>query len=195
MTTIDQHSEDERFFVELPSPVGPLRVVAHRSAVVGVYHGEHHPPPDPGLLGQAVGEQGTTPEDAGPAAVPPAATADLLGTATRELTEYFDGSRLVFDVPTSLQGTPFQLSVWTALARIPYGERRSYRDIAAYLGNPRMGRAIGAAVRVNPLSIIVPGHRVVSTTGAVVGYAAGPEAKTALLDLETVVSGKLFMEG
>ncbi|WP_244186031.1 methylated-DNA--[protein]-cysteine S-methyltransferase [Arthrobacter agilis] len=201
MTTIDQHFEEERFFVELPSPVGPLRVVAHRSAVVGVYHGEHHPPPSPLLLGRAVREQVGTPEGARQAVVPPggpfppAATADLLGTAARELGEYFDGSRLVFEVPTSLRGTPFQLSVWGALARIPYGGRRSYRDIAEQLGNPRMGRAIGAAVRANPLSIIVPGHRVVGSTGSVVGYAAGPEAKTTLLELEKIVSCGLPLQG
>lgn len=114
----------------------------------------------------------------------PGHTGDLFRRTALQLEGYFAGTRKTFDCPTVPAGTPFQLRVWSALADIPYGERRTYRDIAAELGNPSMGRAIGAAVRANPLSIIVPGHRVVARNGGVIGYAAGAAAKEWLLRLE-----------
>jgi methylated-DNA-[protein]-cysteine S-methyltransferase len=179
--------EDERFHAEIDTPLGLLRVVARGAAIVGLYHGEHHPPPPPALLGQTgspPGGPGSLPGPKGQVSPVPEPTAAVLLQACRELKDYFDGSVRDFTTPIDLSGTPFQLSVWAALRRIPYGECRSYRDVAEQLGNPRMGRAIGAAVRANPVSIIVPGHRVVSSAGAVIGYAAGSEVKKALLDLE-----------
>jgi methylated-DNA-[protein]-cysteine S-methyltransferase len=184
--------EDERFHAEIDTPLGLLRVVARGSAIVGLYHGEHHPPPAPALLGHADPTPGSPCSVPGPEGqVPPVPepTAAVLLQACSELKDYFDGSLRDFAATIDLSGTPFQLSVWTALRQIPYGECRSYRDVAEQLGNPHMGRAIGAAVRANPVSIIVPGHRVVSSAGTVIGYAAGPETKRALLDLERVGAG------
>lgn len=86
-----------------------------------------------------------------------------------------------------VSGTDFQRSVWDAVSKIPYGETRTYKDIAHALGNDSMGRAIGAAVRANPVSILIPGHRVVGSGGAVTGYAAGVPVKRALLELEAAV--------
>ncbi|WP_434994033.1 methylated-DNA--[protein]-cysteine S-methyltransferase [Arthrobacter sp. Ld5] len=186
-----QHATD-RWHRTIPSPVGPLTIVAGTGVIVGLYHEGHSPAPDRTQLGTLIA-QGHPREPGAPAGpvvpvaaatVPPAITVDLLGRAGRELGEYFAGSRHTFDIPIEFRGTAFQQRVWAALGTIPYGQTRSYRDIAARLGNPRMGRAIGAAVRSNPVSIIVPGHRVIGSTGAVTGYAAGTGAKTALLELE-----------
>ncbi|WP_104165370.1 methylated-DNA--[protein]-cysteine S-methyltransferase [Arthrobacter sp. SX1312] len=179
----------DRWHHELQSQVGPLVIVAGAGAIVGLYHAGHAPAPDPVRLGHRVvadqlGGRGAPPTAEDRAITPPAATVALLLRADRELGEYFAGSRRAFGSPVELHGTTFQLRVWAALRAIPYGETRSYRDLATRLGNPRMGRAIGAAVRSNPVSIIVPGHRVVGSTGAVVGYAAGTATKTALLELE-----------
>jgi methylated-DNA-[protein]-cysteine S-methyltransferase len=108
----------------------------------------------------------------------------VLLEAARQLGEYCHGDRRSFELPLLAAGTGFQHRVWARVAAIPYGETRTYRSIAAVLGNPAMGRAVGAAVRANPLSILVPGHRVVAGNGALAGYAAGVEAKRFLLDLE-----------
>lgn len=192
-------NEHQRFHCVMSTPIGRLLIVATAVAVAGVYHEEHNPRPAPTLLGELAvlprpqdGADGA--HDAGkggPRSAPkkglcsaPSSTIELLSAASQEMSEYFQGLRRQFDVATDSGGTLFQRRVWSALAQIPYGERRSYRDVATALGNPSMGRAIGAAVRTNPLSIIVPGHRVVSSTGAVVGYAAGIGVKTALLELE-----------
>ncbi|WP_294568534.1 methylated-DNA--[protein]-cysteine S-methyltransferase [uncultured Arthrobacter sp.] len=108
----------------------------------------------------------------------------VLLDAARQLEEYFAGTRRSFQLLLLPAGTGFQHRVWAAVARIPYGQTRTYRSIAAALGNPAMGRAVGAAVRANPLSILIPGHRVVAGNGALAGYAAGIDAKRFLLDLE-----------
>ena len=134
--------------------------------------------------GDRFGQPGAPPTAEGGTVKPPAAAVALLLEADRELDEYFAGSRHTFDTPIELHGTAFQQRVWAALRAIPYGQTRSYREIGTQLGNPRMGRAIGAAVRSTPVSIIVPGHRVVGSTGAVIGYASGTATKTALLELE-----------
>ncbi|MHA7272608.1 methylated-DNA--[protein]-cysteine S-methyltransferase [Arthrobacter sp. TMT4-20] len=104
--------------------------------------------------------------------------------ASDQFRAYFAGSRRAFSLPVHANGTDFQQKVWAAVLAIPYGETRSYRELAAQLGNPLMGRAVGAAIRVNPLSIIIPGHRVVRSTGGITGYSAGPEVKRFLLELE-----------
>ncbi|WP_246018505.1 methylated-DNA--[protein]-cysteine S-methyltransferase [Arthrobacter crusticola] len=108
----------------------------------------------------------------------------VLLDAARQLEEYFAGTRRSFQLLLLPAGTGFQHRVWATVARIPYGQTRTYRSIAAALGNPAMGRAVGAAVRANPLSILIPGHRVVAGNGALAGYAAGIDAKRFLLDLE-----------
>lgn len=104
-----------------------------------------------------------------------------LHAAARELTEYFAGTRLRFDVPLHPSGTPFQLEVWGALLAIPYGETVSYADIARRIKRPRAVRAVGAANGANPLSIIVPCHRVIGSHGDLTGYGGGLPAKRWLL--------------
>jgi methylated-DNA-[protein]-cysteine S-methyltransferase len=104
--------------------------------------------------------------------------------AERQLGEYFEGARTVFDVPLDLQGTDFQKRVWAQLLEIPYGETRSYGDLARALGDPQMAQAVGAANGNNPISIVVPCHRVVGASGALTGYAGGVDVKAKLLALE-----------
>jgi methylated-DNA-[protein]-cysteine S-methyltransferase len=100
------------------------------------------------------------------------------------LKEYFDGTRRHFDLPLGPRGTEFQLRVWEALTQIPYGQTRSYRDIALAIGKPTAVRAVGAANGRNPLPIVVPCHRVIGSDGSLTGFAGGLEAKTRLLQLE-----------
>ena len=109
---------------------------------------------------------------------------ELLQSAARELGEFFAGERERFDVPLDLQGTPFQSSVWQRLLRIAAGTTRSYGEIAKELGSAKAVRAVGSAVGRNPVSVIVPCHRVVGSDGSLTGYAGGVDRKRALLELE-----------
>ena len=104
----------------------------------------------------------------------------------RQLDEYFAGTRRRFDFPHRLHGTPFQEKVWAALRDIPYGETRSYKDIAEAIGHPKAFRAVGMANHANPICIAVPCHRVVGSNGSLTGYAGGVEKKRFLLELEGV---------
>lgn len=114
----------------------------------------------------------------------------LTNTAATQLQEYFAGKRREFDLPLAPQGTEFQLKVWKSLSDIPYGETRTYAQIAQAVGNPKGFRAVGLANNKNPLPIVVPCHRVIGTGGRLVGYAAGIKVKRYLLELEGVdVSG------
>lgn len=101
-----------------------------------------------------------------------------------QLGEYFAGERDEFDLPLEPEGTEFQRAVWKALAEIPYGETRSYGQIAAEVGRPKAARAVGMANNRNPIAVIVPCHRVIGAGGSLVGYAGGLERKTWLLDHE-----------
>jgi methylated-DNA-[protein]-cysteine S-methyltransferase len=112
-------------------------------------------------------------------------THPVLLAAERQLAEYFAGQRRDFELPFDVAGTPFQREVWQALLAIPFGETRSYGQIAAALGRPGAARAVGAANARNPLSIVAPCHRVVGATGALTGFAGGVAVKAALLALET----------
>ena len=105
-----------------------------------------------------------------------------------QLSEYFAGARREFDLPLRLRGTQFQLAVWNALRAIPYGETRSYADIAAAVGNEKACRAVGMANHRNPVSIIVPCHRVIGKGGSLTGYGGGIDKKEFLLSLERRVS-------
>ncbi len=108
----------------------------------------------------------------------------LSDKAYTELLEYFDGKRKKFDVPYKLNGTDFQKKVWSALCDIPYGQTRTYKDIAVAVGNPKASRAVGMANNKNPLHILVPCHRVIGASGKLVGYAGGLSMKEFLLDME-----------
>lgn len=108
----------------------------------------------------------------------------LLKEATKQVDEYFQGTRKTFDLPLSVQGTDFQNKAWTALQAIPYGETRSYQAQAEMLGNKKAVRAVGGANNKNPIAIIIPCHRVLGKNGKLVGYASGIDKKAWLLDLE-----------
>jgi methylated-DNA-[protein]-cysteine S-methyltransferase len=108
----------------------------------------------------------------------------VLIEAARQIGEYFDRRRHVFTVPRDVTGTPFQRKVWEALLTIPFGETRTYAQIARQIGSPDAVRAVGAANGRNPLSIVAPCHRVIGSNGALTGFAGGMEAKAYLLDLE-----------
>lgn len=108
----------------------------------------------------------------------------LIKEAKRQLDEYFSGNRKVFDLPLRTQGTEFQQDVWQALQGIPYGETRYYGEIARKIGNPKAPRAVGLANNRNPISIIIPCHRVIGKSGKLVGYGGGLHIKELLLDLE-----------
>ena len=102
----------------------------------------------------------------------------------RELDEYFQGKRKIFDIPLRTHGTPFQEKVWAALRAIPYGEVRSYKEVAEAIGHPKAYRAVGMANNANPIFIIVPCHRVIGSDGSLTGYGGGLPMKKALLSLE-----------
>ncbi len=108
----------------------------------------------------------------------------LLLRAEQELAEYFDGSRRIFNLSLDLRGTPFQKQVWEALLAIPFGETRTYSQLATQLGRPQASRAVGAANGKNPVSIVVPCHRVIGASGALTGFAGGMQAKACLLKHE-----------
>lgn len=148
------------------SPLGPMIVAATARGLAGVWFaGQRHLPDH--------------------AAWPQAPNHPVLLQATRQLADYFAGRRTTFDVPLDLQGgTPFQQSVWRALLAIPRGRTVSYGALSRDVGRPAAVRAVGAAVGRNPLSIVVPCHRVLGSDGSLTGYAGGLDRKTALLQLE-----------
>jgi methylated-DNA-[protein]-cysteine S-methyltransferase len=148
----------------IDSPIGPLTVAGDGETVTNVrMTGQTYPPPD---------EQSWHRD--------PAAFADVID----QLGAYFDGELTEFTVPLRLEGTAFQREVWNALLEIPYGETRSYGEIADVVGRPGAARAVGLANGHNPVGIIVPCHRVIGANGALVGYGGGLDRKQALLQLE-----------
>lgn len=149
--------------VRLDTPVGPVTVTATERAVTAVRFGAAEP---------AVGQAGDLPP--------------MLRQAVEELREYFAGERREFTLPLAPAGTPFQQQVWAALREIPYGATCSYGRIAGRIGRPKACRAVGMANNRNPIAIVVPCHRVVGASGALVGYAAGLEVKEKLLALESM---------
>lgn len=109
----------------------------------------------------------------------------LLVKAKNELEEYFEGKRKEFDLPLKQEGTEFQKKVWNALSKIPYGEKRTYKEIAKMIGNEKASRAVGMANNKNNIPIIIPCHRVVGSNGKLVGYVLGLDMKQYLLNLES----------
>lgn len=118
---------------------------------------------------------------------------ELLDEAQRQLCAYFAGEKNSFDLPLSVRGTSFEQQVWQQLKQIPYGETRTYAQIAGQIGRPKAARAVGMACGRNPVLIVVPCHRIVGSTGKLTGFAAGMEAKRILLELEghTVKNGRI----
>lgn len=113
-----------------------------------------------------------------------APSSPLQAECVRQLTAYFAGQLTVFDLPLRAEGTPFRMRVWEELRRIPYGESISYGELARRIGNPNASRAVGGASHHNPISIIIPCHRVVGANGDLTGYGGGMDMKEALLQLE-----------
>ena len=148
------------------TPVGPLTLVAEGGALVRISFGDDRH--------SSEGRESSGCSDHTP----------LLDEAARQLADYFEGRRREFDLPLAPAGTSFQREVWAALREIPYGETRSYKDIARAVGRPRACRAVGMANNRNPLPIVIPCHRVVGASGALTGYAGGLEVKSKLLQLE-----------
>ena len=109
---------------------------------------------------------------------------DLIKKTKTQLDEYFSGTRRNFDLPINIQTSEFRYKVWSELLKIPYGKTCSYRDIAVKIGNPNACRAVGNAIHLNPIMIIIPCHRVIGSNGSMTGYAWGIDVKRHLLDLE-----------
>jgi methylated-DNA-[protein]-cysteine S-methyltransferase len=149
---------DEKFFKYLTTPIGMMELCANATSLRAVEFVDH-----PRYLSQ------TTP---------------LLEEAVVQLNGYFHDQRRLFDLPLSFDGTAFQMVVWQELLEIPYGCTASYQDIARRLGRPRAVRAVGAANARNPITIVVPCHRVIGTNGSLTGYASGLWRKAWLLEHE-----------
>ncbi len=169
-------------WTQIDSPLGPVRIVAHREAVTAVeFVGPMTEVPASPRASTAVAAA----RSAGRPVGDRADDDPLLAEAARQLTAYFARDLEEFDLPLRPDGTPFQLRVWEQLGRIPYGETTSYGEIAHRLGmRPGASRAVGAANGRNPIGIVIPCHRVVGAGGLLSGYAGGVERKQALLDLE-----------
>jgi methylated-DNA-[protein]-cysteine S-methyltransferase len=160
------------------SPLGPVTIAASNQGLAGLwFEGQRHLPIE--LTGPAVWAQ--APEH------------PVLTQASQQLADYFAGHRLAFDLPLDLSyGTPFQQAVWEALRAIPLGKTLSYGAVSNQIGKPAAVRAVGAAIGRNPVSIIVPCHRVIGSQGMLTGYAGGLDRKTALLTLEGVFQESLL---
>jgi len=154
------------FYKEVESPVGKLKLVASSNALVAVLWEQERP--DRVRL----------------AALKLDTQQPILLEAERQLSEYFSGTRTEFDLPLELNGSEFQKKVWRALREIPFGQTRSYLDLAKTVGSAKAVRAVGAANGKNPLSIVVPCHRVVGANGSLTGFAGGLDVKAKLLALE-----------
>lgn len=160
------------------SPIGPLTLVASDAGLHEIRFPQRRSSPSVSAAQPSTG--------AGPEAQPEHAA---LAAATRQLHEYFAGTRRTFDLPLAPSGTAFQLAAWHALTAIPYAETVSYADQARRLGDGRKARAVGAANGRNPLPIVVPCHRVIGTNGSLTGFGGGIETKAWLLDHERSVAG------
>ncbi len=163
----------------IESPLGELTLVAAGDALTGVYFQRHWHPPRADALGEYVEP----------------ASDELFTRAARQLHEYLAGERTQFDLPTALVGDLRQRRIWDLLGDIGYGQTKTYGELAAELGDGTAAYEVGQAVGRNPLSIVVPCHRVVGRDGALTGYAGGLKRKRFLLDLEEpapAVAGKLF---
>jgi methylated-DNA-[protein]-cysteine S-methyltransferase len=153
-----------RVHTMIDSPIGPLTLVAEDGALAGLYMTEHRHQPSVEAFGEL--------------------DPDALPEVRTQLAEYFAGTRTEFDLPLAQAGTEFQRAVWTALLKIPYGQTRTYGELAEQLGNPKAVRAVGLANGKNPISVIVPCHRVIGSSGDLTGYGGGIARKRHLLEFE-----------
>ncbi len=154
-------------YCRMESPAGPLLLAASPAGLVALeFEGRSH-------------------------RAPVAYSPEALAQYVRELDEYFAGQRRQFSFPLDLRGTDFQLACWRALLDIPYGETRTYADIARAISRPKAFRAVGMANNRNPIAIVVPCHRVIASDGTLCGYGGGLDAKRKLLELEGALTASL----
>jgi len=156
---------EKLFYFRAPSPAGPLFFAASTKGLVRL-------------------EFEARVQRLNPSAIELEESKSVLASYLRELDQYFSGKRREFSLPLDLRGTDFQLACWRALLEIPYGETRSYGDIAHAIGHPRAYRAVGMSNNRNPIAIVVPCHRVIASSGSLCGYGGGLDLKRRLLDLE-----------
>jgi len=156
----------KRFAARSECPLGPVFLVSMGGSLAGLYfEGQRHFPRDAA-------------EWSWETELP------IFAETLRQLAEYFAGKRQSFELPMEPEGTPFQRDVWKELEAIPHGATLTYSELAQRVGRPKAARAVGAAVGRNPLSILIPCHRVVGQNGSLTGYAGGLDRKSALLELE-----------
>jgi methylated-DNA-[protein]-cysteine S-methyltransferase len=156
-------------YMYVDSPVGRLKLVARGKSLAAILWENDSP--------RRVRFEDMKANDASP----------VLRETALQLKEYFSGKRTQFTLSLEFRGTEFQTQVWNALLTIPFGETRSYGDIAVQIGKPRAVRAVGAANGRNPISIVAPCHRVIGASGALTGFAGGLETKAKLLEIETTL--------
>ena len=162
---------EKLFYFRAPSPAGPLFFAASTKGLVRL-------------------EFEARVQRLNPSAIELQESKAVLLPYLRELDEYFAGKRRDFSFPLDLRGTDFQLACWRALLEIPYGQTRSYRDIAEAIGHPHAYRAVGMSNNRNPVAIVVPCHRVIASSGSLCGYGGGLDIKRKLLDLELANAGR-----
>jgi methylated-DNA-[protein]-cysteine S-methyltransferase len=150
-------------YAVMNSPIGPLTLRATEKGLSSIHFGSAVPPNGvaSGVLDERAHRENF-----------------------KQLQEYFDGIRTRFDLPLDIHGTPFQMAVWHELQKIPYGETRTYGEIARSIGKPGAARAVGMANHENPVAIVIPCHRVVGSDGSLTGYAGGLDLKKKLLEIE-----------
>ena len=151
-------------YTQFESPIGLITVNGNDDGLLGVWYESH---------ARELSDFGVQDDDH-----------PILRLTISQLTEYFNGERREFSIPLAANGTEFQNKVWQALTTIPYGETWCYKDLAIAVGNPKASQAVGGANGKNPISIIVPCHRVIGKNGSLTGYAGGLDIKDALLKLE-----------
>ena len=166
-----------RSFKTMPTPVGRLTLVAGDKGLMAILWENDDP------LRVRLGDLVERPDH------------PVLLQTEQQLGDYFAGRRKIFDVELEFVGTDFQKQVWAALLRIPFGETRTYAQIAHEIGNPKSVRAVGAANGKNPISIIAPCHRVIGSNGSLTGFAGGLAAKRTLLSLESGIADLFFKVG
>jgi methylated-DNA-[protein]-cysteine S-methyltransferase len=166
MTTALRNLPEDAVYDTMESPIGRLMIIVSRKGVHALISASDE---------ESQELMGLLPHDAGH---------PMLSTVRAQLAEYFGGRRRRFDLPLVLEGTEFQKQVWTELAKIPYGETISYGEQARRIGKPKAMRAVGGANGRNPISIIIPCHRVIGTDGSLTGFGWGTPNKKTLLELE-----------